>query len=457
MPVNSRETYVSPLMNRIKESEVLSLDTLAKYVPIVQAGFAAEEKLRESSKLSIQERRELIRSVARGETAKEKLVLISMPLIKSLAHKEYRRRQSWKSRVSLEDIVSEGLSGLMRGIKAYNVQGKQSSPTNYLGQWIVTDMRRNIESMEHDFSIPYEAMERQRKIRAVRSRLSAELGREPTDQEMLTATNDSSFTDASMMGRVKKEETSEASSRRRMITQKHLDEERDMFARTGAMHSSHVLIDGDEYSVTEAANAKSLTDEKETSFGNVSEVEDSFVQEGLKRLIEDSFSMMRISETQREIIRRRFSLSPYHDQPERTIREITQYTGVPKHKVNRVLAAYSAEMTKPNGQFHELVWRIGTDDVESIGMSWLLHSLGEFVPPALPTTNTDLINTLAPPRPSNVESTFTTGWTQGSGFNAPFNCPHCGLEFFRMYINEEEVPSTQPCPSCKKIVPYMPN
>lgn len=445
MASRSDETYVSPLMSRLKEQEVLSLDTLAKYVPLAQAGFAARAELENTT--DRQKRNELMRVIAQGEAAKEKLVLIAMPLIKTLAHKEYRRRRAWNSRVPLDDIISEGLSGLLRGIRAYNVAGSHTSPTNYLGQWILTDMRRNIEDMEHDFSIPYEAMERQRKIRAIRSRLSAALGREPTDEEIIEAATDTSYGD-SMMGRANKVET--PASKRRSLTQKHLDEERDMYTRTGAMHSTHVLSGGDEVTFTEDSLVRSVTDEGEEFFGDISIVEERAARAGLSRLIEDAFNLLSVGEGQRDIIRRRFGLTPYPS--EQTIKEITLHTGVPKHKINRVLTSFSAEMSTPNGRFHELVWRYGPDEVQSMGMGWLLPVLGEFNPPAKVNANKDLVAVLLP---SKTTTSAPRRVSHSHGVIAYFVCPYHDMEFSSAYETEEDVPLTRSCPHCSRQSPRV--
>src|SRR5690606_25244169 len=98
------DKYVSPLLARIKEEETLTLDNLAHYVPIVHEGKEAAELLQENPRHP--DRRELHRKARAAEEAKEKLILIALPLIKSLAYKEFSRRQAWNSRVSFEDIVS---------------------------------------------------------------------------------------------------------------------------------------------------------------------------------------------------------------------------------------------------------------------------------------------------------------------------------------------------------------
>lgn len=434
------EPYISPLMKRLKDQEVLSLETLAKYVPDAQRALKASDRLANDEALTPEEIAELRRDVQRGEYATERITLISMPLIKSLAKKEHRRRESWNTRVSLEDIVSEGLSGLLRGIRAYDVNGAQTSPTNYLGQWITTDMRRNSEATEHDFSIPYEAMERHRKIRAIRSRLSGELGREPTDQEIVDAAADTSYTDGNMMGRVNKQRST---SNRRALTVKHVEEERRLRTRTGVMSSTTVTDSGDEHSSVAEMVAFHVTDDThDTSV----DIEEAGARAAMSALIEDSFNVMQVGRVQRDVIRRRFGLTPYED--EQTIKDIVVGSGIPKYKVNRILGAYSSEMTVKNGHFHELISRMSADDIESINMGWVLSTLGQFSPPVKNLVSKDLTEILSI-KQERTQVRMTQN-TAGRGVIAYFQCEYHQNEFSGTYQSEADVPPTRVCPQCNR-------
>lgn len=456
MSLNSSETYVSPLMNRIRDEEVLSLETLAKYVPAAQAALKAQEKLRENNNLTLQEKQDIRRIIAQGEYAKERLVLISMPLIKSLARKEHRRRQAWSSRITLEDIISEGLSGLMRGIRAYNPSGSHTSPTNYLGQWIVTDMRRNTETMEHDFAIPFEAMERQRKIRAIRSRLTSQLGREPLDDEIIAAASDSTYTNDAMMGKVDKTPSKQTTtpSRRRVLTQKHIEEEREMYTRTGAMRSSSVREDGEDYSITEETLARNVTDGEEAPYyattGDPTEVDEREARNSMSSLLEDSFIVLRVGDIQQDVIRRRFALIPYEE--EQTIKDIVLQTGVPKHKVNRILTAFSSEMTRANGPFHKLITHYDPEDLLAMGIGWALTSLGPFTPPQVTVQNKDLQEALIR-RSSGSKTTarpqLSTGTTKG--YQAYYTCEYDRITVSRHFLSESDANryQTLTCPICQ--------
>lgn len=456
------ETYVSPLLSRLKDEETLTLENLAYYVPIAQAGRAAETKLREEGATDRTEERELRKAVREGERAKEKLVLMALPLIKSLAHKEYRRRQAWGSRITFEDIVSEGLGGFIRGIYAYNPEGNHKSATNYLGQWIITDMKRNVEELDHDFSVPYEAIERQRKIRAIRSRLTSELGREPTDQEIIDDAAKGMPYGDSMLGKVDKSQA--AGSRRRVITQKHIDEERDMFRRTGAVLPSEQLMsdtDGSSMSTLEALSAKSITandsnrawtHEANDAPASVEAVEDREVKERLSQLIEQAFDLIGVGRVQREVIRRRFGLMPYEE--EQKVRDIALHTRVPKHKVSRIVTLFAAEMSNPGGAFHKLVSEMGEDDADSLGMGWIISQLGEYTGPSNKKTHKDLTSNLAEDKNAPTAPRVHMS-TAHDGVLATFHCPQERRDFTHNYVSEEQAPITAHCPYCGAASPRV--
>lgn len=444
--------YVSPLLARLKEEEQLTLENLAVLVPIAQEGREAEILLKEDP--SHPDRRELHRKTREGEKAKEKLVLMALPLIKSLAYKELTRRQAWNSRVSFEDIVSEGIGGFIRGIYAYNPKGNHKSATNYLGQWIMTDMKRNVEELDHDFSVPYEAIERQRKIRAIRSRLASELGREPTDEEIIEAAAEGYKYNDNMMGRVDKSKAKGSGARRRVITQKHIDEERNMFRRTGAVLPSDHLVGGDEdsnVSTLEALSAISITHADDTpapslygssELTSIEAVDAQVVRTHLSELIETAFSRIGVGQIQRDIIRRKFGLHPYGE--EQKVRDISLHTRVPKHKISRIVSLFSTEMGTPGGVFHQLLSEMDEDEADALGLGWITSALGEFTQPSNKKPHKHLTDPFYGEDPA---PRITTASAQ-DGVLATFYCPTEHNHFTMNYRNENEIPPTRPCPRC---------
>lgn len=179
----------SPITSRTN-AQPLSLELLREHVPTVRAGQEAIRLLGDGTERSRVETNNLLGEKRKGSRAQEILIISALPLIKNISSKEFQRRKAWSSRISYDDVLQEAIAGFIRGLLSYDETANHSSPTNYLGMWITTSIRRKVEAMEHDFAIPYEVVERARRIRAVRGRLSNELSRPPTDEEVLEALND---------------------------------------------------------------------------------------------------------------------------------------------------------------------------------------------------------------------------------------------------------------------------
>lgn len=433
---------ISPLLARANTSEALTLTSLANHVPKVKAAAEAKKYLEEHSKtLSPQEKVNLRKIIREGSDSQETLVLMAIPLVKTIATKEYQRRRSWNSRVSYDDMVQEGIGGFLRGILSYNEHGKHNSATNYLGQWILSDIRRHVEALEHDFTIPHETIERHRKIRAIRSFLFNSLGRTPTDEEILAHANSGEYAanSTSKMGRVNKDNTSTP----KQMTQKNLDEERSYYASTGALETLDGGTDEETYERTGTLITADNTAVQATTPDSVDEAD---ARASLAKLFSLVFTEMRLGTMQEQIIRAKFGLPPYRD--EMSLIDITAETRLTKYKINQVLAAFSQEMSTVGSAFHRIVASSDPDDLEAMGLTWVSNIVGEWgkrtqlhLPPTILTTTLRPVSTKArthfgaPNRP--IEGRFP----------ATFTCPQHGNYTLR-YLLSRSIPASNPCPQC---------
>jgi DNA-directed RNA polymerase sigma subunit (sigma70/sigma32) len=438
--------YQSPLMARMQGSGKLTLDLLRRDVPIFHAGEEAAKRLNEGSYDGADEHETLTRAVLDGEAAKERLVLAGIPLIKHLAKKEFTRRQNWQSQVTYDDLVQEGSGGFIRGLRAYKVHGGQKSATNYLGQWVLTDMRRNVEAIDNDFGVAYDAAERFRKIRAIRSRLSSSLGREPTDEEVLEAAADPMFRGGQKIGRVNKETTTP----KRQLTQAQLDEERELRSRVGHTARFAFSNDTDEYTGPSPDQGRSLHEEYIAPTGDPEDVIEDGARVGLTRLLLDTFNIMGLPMTQREIVSRRYGLPPH--EKEHSARDISRDLNLHREKVGRVVEAFTEEMSRPGGAFHRACGQWEPEDLADLGLGWTLTVLGHWsdVPAAaknvaLPEALTAALTTrkgTVPPPPDQPAG------QRGSQVRAQFVCDYHGWGFVGVYLNRNDVPKVRACPQC---------
>lgn len=376
---------ISPLLSRIQKQEPLTLKNLAFHVPRVKFAKEAKNTLHNSESLSSEEKQKLHEIIVQGDSSKEELVMMALPLVSTIARTEFNRRMSWNSRVTLDDMIQEGIGGFLRGIESYNPEGGHTSPTNYLGQWITSDIRRHVESLDHDFSIPHETIERHRKIRAIRSRLYNELSRNPTDEELLERANNPDSRPVNKMGRVDKK-----SYTGKKITQKNIDEERTFAASTGRLETLNYT---DDESSEHERKSNPLIGDNET-ISNY-DVEERSVRQSMAKLFETVFKRMNLGRIQEEIIRQKFGLPPYHD--EIPLAGIAKNTNVSKYKVNQVITAFSQEMASQGSLFHKTVTELPMDEIESLGLGWVIRIVGEYKKPKIAKTSHVLIQDMTPP------------------------------------------------------------
>lgn len=370
---------VSPLLQRTY-AQPLTLELLAEKVPIVKEGHEALNELKTLEKPSItsspmEERvayNELLKKKRRGSQAQDELITSALPLIKSLASKEYNRRKAWASRIAYDDILQEAIAGFIRGLLSYKPTNTQNSATNYLGQWIVTTIRRKLESMEHDFSIPYELVERNRRIVAVKSRLTTEMQREPSDAELLAALNDTSQQPVNKWGRRETATTEEPAEKKSKFTQDHLDMSKQLNPKLYSMKSNDVTESDDDNQLYERSST-TLSASEPT---NVDEIDERSLTESKYNFFMSAFVAMKVGSQQKDIILRFWGLRPYNEP--QSYKEIAESTGLQLRFVKNVLMALSTYMPTPGGVFHYQLLRLDETLVVDLELEWLLTRLGEW-------------------------------------------------------------------------------
>lgn len=376
-------SYVSPLLRSVGNTK-LTVELLREQVPVVNAGQEAQEKLNRGRTTSQKTVRELRAKIKAGEKAKETLFNAALPLIRTIAQKEYRRRQQWASQIPMDDLMQDAIIGFFKGLRIFDTQAINKSATNYLGQWMLSEMRRAAESMDHDLQVGHDAGERFRRIRAIRSRLAGELGREPTDEEIVDASTDPNYVvRPGMVGRAPIEGQTAVHAGKgitfEQITDEKANRER-LGSATRFTASSNDSDDGSgesgslvdiERTISNAGDGtKPPTDPAQV----VSEFENDRIIAGIVQRVLDALSL---PEQQIEIISRRYGLAPYED--EQSARFISKEMGIHREKISRVLSAFIAEMITPGATLHQMVKDFSSEDLYDLGLGWLTDSLGEWL------------------------------------------------------------------------------
>jgi RNA polymerase primary sigma factor len=130
--------------------------------------------------LTAAEEVELAKRIERGDLeAKDRMINANLRLVVSQA----RRYQGHG--LALEDLVQEGMFGLIRAVEKFDWRRGFKFST-YGTLWIRQAMQRGLQNSGRTIRLPVHVAQRQVKVRRVESELSVTLGREPTDEEIAT-------------------------------------------------------------------------------------------------------------------------------------------------------------------------------------------------------------------------------------------------------------------------------
>lgn len=170
---------------RKNTNDRVTVEALRYYVPIFHKGDAAAEKLLEAEQYSPTELNSL-RTVARlKDLSVNKIASLAGPLITREINKLIKNSHL-NGREDLFDILYyAGINGMIKGMRHFDVDKLNKSSTNYLFQWIVTYAKKELNILEAPFGIAPSRFQRYKKISAVRKKLSEQLKRYATNEEVL--------------------------------------------------------------------------------------------------------------------------------------------------------------------------------------------------------------------------------------------------------------------------------
>jgi RNA polymerase primary sigma factor len=139
------------------------------------------QEVRRHPLLTRQEEVELAKRIERGDLrAKEQLVNSNLRLVISNARKFQGHE------LPLLDLIQEGILGLIRAAEKFDWR-KGYKFSTYATFWIRQALQRALDNRSRTIRIPVHLGQRERKIARVQRELAANLGRDPSDEEIARA------------------------------------------------------------------------------------------------------------------------------------------------------------------------------------------------------------------------------------------------------------------------------
>lgn len=253
-------------MNRQRKDRI-TIEDLRRYVPIYQEGDHALAVLedQDAHELTPGEINLFQNQVNMRQLALERICELSAPLMtretaKLLTNSRLRGKEG-----VFDSLYWAGIKGMEKGLRKFEVDKIRTSSTNYLFQWFVTYARNELMALEAPFGIPVSRYLKYRKIGAVRSKLTEELERRPTNEEVLDYFHSGRADMRNMNGRVAN--AGKPSRANQMITLAEVTEQ-DEFVK---LYSSVVLMDNEDAG-WERVSTVDVESFFETSFGLFTEL-----------------------------------------------------------------------------------------------------------------------------------------------------------------------------------------
>ena len=169
---------VSQYLTSIGEFELLTAENEVDYAQKIEAGQAAEERLRTANFKMKSEQILLKRQVRRGAEAKDAFLTANLRLVVANA-----RRYANTSGIDFLDLIQEGNLGLIRAVEKFDWR-KGFKFSTYATWWIRQAITRAIADKSRTVRIPVHLHDTLAAVRAAQASLKAELGRDPKPDEI---------------------------------------------------------------------------------------------------------------------------------------------------------------------------------------------------------------------------------------------------------------------------------
>ncbi len=166
---------VRAYLNGIGKHRLLTAFEEVEYAKAIEAGLMAERRICETTQPDL--RGDLAKIAAEGRAAKQRMLESNLRLVVSVA-----KRYSGHG-MSLLDLIQEGNLGLIRAVEKFDYQ-KGYKFSTYATWWIRQAINRAVTDQSRTIRVPAHTVDQIKRMNRVRQELLAQLGREPSYEEV---------------------------------------------------------------------------------------------------------------------------------------------------------------------------------------------------------------------------------------------------------------------------------
>jgi len=160
---------------------LLTAEREVELAKMIEAGDLADKRLLGGRKQTLAKRRTDERLRREGEQARDEMIQANLRLVVAMA-----RRYRWTG-LPLLDLIQEGNIGLMRGVGKFDWR-KGFKFSTYATWWIRQAIQRGVADRGRIIRLPVHIHDLLLQVGRARITLKAELGRDPTDEEIAAST-----------------------------------------------------------------------------------------------------------------------------------------------------------------------------------------------------------------------------------------------------------------------------
>jgi hypothetical protein len=292
----------------------------------------------------------------RRRDGQERAVRLSAGLLNQWAQAETRRHSAQHIHIDLDEMRSLLIVNLLEALDRMDPEKVGSSGTNYLYSLLITNARREVHRNYGEVRFPSEFMEQARRVEAIEARLMGELGRQPSDTEIIAASME-------RVGRTRMgpRGLNDARETRAPVTEAFLARYRE--------HRVYLdvapLPDGDHLFGSAHVSAA----EPDTTVT-------------LEQVWERAADLSHLSDKARLIVWAMNGLGE-HPHP-RPAAEVSKEFDVTLSECRRVIRAWFSLCRTPNSGFHEALHELSDDEREELALADVMTRLGPFDPDSRP-------------------------------------------------------------------------